>query len=94
VQTATSEEIEALKSNHDPANWIHTGMRLNHVGRSTFCDGIRVEQLNRHFDESLRQGQQTVDTLEAQIIKYEKQREQFVSYLEPPKAPDELRTKR
>ena len=69
-------------------------MRLNHVGRSTFCDGIRVEQLNRHFDESLRQGQQTVDTLEAQIIKYEKQREQFVSYLEPPKAPDELRTKR
>ena len=73
-------------------------MQLHNTGdRCLFCDGVytaeRVDRLNRHFDESLRQVQQTIDRLDTQIVKHEEQCEQFVKGLEPPKSLDEVRTK-
>jgi len=98
AQTVTSEAIEILKGNHQAAAWVQEGMQLHNAGdRCLFCDGVyteeRVDRLNRHFDESLRQGQQTIDRLDTQIVKYEEQCEQFVKGLEPPKSLDEVRTK-
>ena len=98
ARTVTSEAIDALKSNHNAAAWVQEGMQLHNAGdRCLFCDGVyteeRVDRLNRHFDESLRQVQQTIDRLDTQIVKYEEQCEQFVKGLEPPKSLDEVRTK-
>lgn len=98
AQTVTSEAIEILKGNHQAAAWVQEGMQLHNAGdRCLFCDGVyteeRVDRLNRHFDESLRQVQQTIDRLDTQIVKYEEQCEQFVKGLEPPKSLDEVRTK-
>ena len=98
ARTVTSEAIDALKSNHNAATWVQEGMQLHRAGdRCLFCDGVyteeRVDRLNRHFDESLRQVQQTIDRLDTQIVKYEEQCEQFVKGLEPPKSLDEVRTK-
>ena len=98
AQTVTSEAIETLKNNHQAAAWVQEGMQLHNAGdRCLFCDGAyteeRVDRLNRHFDESLRQVQQTIDRLDTQIVKYEEQCEQFVKGLEPPKSLDEVRTK-
>ena len=99
VQTVTSEAIETLKNNHQAAAWVQEGMQLHNAGdRCLFCDGVyteeRVDRLNRHFDESLKQVQQTIDRLDTQLVKYEEQCEQFVKGLEPPKSLDEVRTKR
>lgn len=98
AQTVSSEAIETLKTNHEAADWVQEGMQLHHAGdRCLFCEGIytkeRVDRLNRHFDESLRRVQQTIDTLNSQLIGYEKQCEQFVKGLEPSKSLDEVRTK-
>ena len=98
AQTVTSEAIEILKGNHQAAAWVQEGMQLHNAGdRCLFCDGVyteeRVDRLNRHFDESLRQVQQTIDRLDTQLVKYEEQCEQFVKGLEPPKSLDEVRTK-
>lgn len=98
AQTVTSEAIEILKGNHQAAAWVQEGMQLHNTGdRCLFCDGVytaeRVDRLNRHFDESLRQVQQTIDRLDTQIVKHEEQCEQFVKGLEPPKSLDEVRTK-
>ena len=98
ARTVTSEAIDALKSNHNAATWVQEGMQLHNAGdRCLFCDGLyteeRVDRLNRHFDESLRQVQQTIDRLNTQLVKYEEQCEQFVKGLEPPKSLDEVRTK-
>ena len=98
ARTVTSEAIDALKSNHNAATWVQEGMQLHRAGdRCLFCDGVyteeRVDRLNRHFDESLRQVQQTIDRLDTQIVIYEEQCEQFVKGLEPPKSLDEVRTK-
>lgn len=98
VQTVTSEAIETLKNNHQAAAWVQEGMQLHNAGdRCLFCDGVyteeRVDRLNRHFDESLKQVQQTIDRLDTQLVKYEEQCEQFVKGLEPPKSLDEVRTK-
>ena len=98
ARTVTSEAIDALKSNRNAAAWVQEGMQLHNAGdRCLFCDGVyteeRVDRLNRHFDESLRQVQQTIDRLDTQLVKYEEQCEQFVKGLEPPKSLDEVRTK-
>ena len=98
ARTVTSEAIDALKSNHNAATWVQEGMQLHNAGdRCLFCNGVyteeRVGRLNRHFDESLRQVQQTIDRLNTQLVKYEEQCEQFVKGLEPPKSLDEVRTK-
>ena len=98
ARTVTSEAIDALKSNRNAAAWVQEGMQLHNAGdRCLFCDGLyteeRVDRLNRHFDESLRQVQQTIDRLDTQLVKYEEQCEQFVKGLEPPKSLDEVRTK-
>lgn len=98
VQTVTSEAIETLKNNHQAAAWVQEGMQLHNPGdRCLFCDGVyteeRVDRLNRHFDESLKQVQQTIDRLDTQLVKYEERCEQFVKGLEPPKSLDEVRTK-
>ena len=98
AQTVTSEAIEILKGNHQAAAWVQEGMQLHDAGdRCLFCDGAyteeRVDRLNRHFDETLRQVQQTIDRLDTQLVKYEEQCEQFVKGLEPPKSLDEVRTK-
>ncbi len=97
-QTVISEAIEVLKSNHEAAEWVQEGMQLHHVGdRCLFCEGVyteeRVDRLNRHFDESLRQVQQKIETLDAQLIGYEQQCKQFVNSLEAPKPLDEVCTK-
>ena len=98
ARTVTSEAIDALKSNHNAAAWVQEGMQLHNAGdRCLFCDGAyteeRVDRLNRHFDKSLKQVQQTIDRLDTQLAKYEEQCEQFVKGLEPPKSLDEVRTK-
>ena len=98
AQTVTSEAIEALKTNHRAAAWVQEGMQLHLAGdQCLFCGGIyteqRVDRLNRHFDESLRRVQQTIDTLDSQLVEYEKLCEQFVKGLEPSKSLDEVRTK-
>lgn len=98
AQTVTSEAIEILKGNHQAAAWVQEGMQLHNAGdRCLFCDGVyieeRVDRLNRHFDESLKQVQQTIDSLDTQLVKYEEQCEQFVKGLEPTKSLDEVRTK-
>lgn len=98
ARTVTSEAIDALKSNHNAAAWVQEGMQLHNAGdRCLFCDGAyteeRVDRLNRHFDKSLKQVQQTIDRLDTQLVKYEEQCEQFVKGLEPPKSLDEVRTK-
>ena len=98
AQTVTSEAIEALKTNHRAAAWVQEGMQIHHAGdRCLFCEGIyteeRVDRLNRHFDESLKQVQRTIDTIDTQLIGYEDQCEQFVKGLEPSKSLDEVRTK-
>ena len=98
ARTVTSEAIDALKSNHNAAAWVQEGMQLHNArDRCLFCDGVyteeRIDRLNRHFDESLRQVQQTIDRLDTQLVKYEEQCEQFVKGLEPPKSLDEIRTK-
>ena len=98
ARTVTSEAIDALKSNRNAAAWVQEGMQLHNAGdRCLFCDGVyteeRVDRLNRHFDESLRQVQQTIDRLDTQLVKFEEQCEQFVKGLEPPKSLDEVRTK-
>lgn len=99
ARTVTSEAIDALKSNHNAAAWVQEGMQLHNAGdRCLFCDGAyteeRVDRLNRHFDESLKQVQRTIETLDAQLVGYENQCEQFGKGLEPPKSLDETRTKR
>ena len=98
AQTVTSEAIEILKGNHQAAAWVQEGMQLHNAGdRCLFCEGVyteeRIDRLNRHFDETLRQVQQTIDSLDTQLVKYEEQCEQFVKGLEPPKSLDEIRTK-
>lgn len=98
LQTVTSEAIDALKSNHQAAAWVQEGMQLHHAGdRCLFCEGIyteqRIDRLNRHFDESLKRVQQTIETLDTQLARYEEQCEQFVKSMEPPKSLDEVRTK-
>jgi hypothetical protein len=99
LQTVTSEAIDALKSNHQAAAWVQEGMQLHFPGdRCLFCEGIyteeRIDRLNRHFDESLKRVQQTIETLDTQLVGYENQCEQFGNGLEPPKSLDETRTKR
>jgi len=99
AQTVTSQAIEELKNNHEAASWVQAGIQLHRAGdRCLFCEGVyteeRVNRLNRHFDESLRRVQQTIDTLDAQIVRYEEQCQQFTNNLEPPKSLDEVRTKR
>ena len=99
LQTVTSEAIDTLKSNHQAAAWVQEGMQLHLPGdRCLFCEGIyteeRIDRLNRHFDESLRRVQQTIETLDTQLVGYENQCEQFGNGLEPPKSLDETRTKR
>lgn len=98
ARTVTSEAIDALKSNHNAATWVQEGMQLHRAGdRCLFCEGVyteeRIDRLNRHFDESLKQVQQTIETLDTQLVGYENQCEQFVKGLEPPKSLDEVRTK-
>ena len=99
AQTVTSQAIEALRNNHEAANWVQAGMQLHHAGdQCLFCEGVyteaRVDRLNRHFDESLRRIQQTINTLDTRLVEYEVQCEQFIVSLEPPKPLDEIRTKR
>ena len=99
ARTVTSEAIDALKSNHNAAAWVQEGMQLHNAGdRCLFCDGAyteeRVDRLNRHFDESLKQVQRTIEMLDTQLVGYENQCEQFGKGLEPPKSLDETRTKR
>lgn len=98
LQTVTSEAIDALKSNHQAATWVQEGMQLHRAGdRCLFCEGVyteqRIDRLNRHFDESLKKVQQTIETLDTQLVGYENQCEQFEKVLEPPKSLDEARTK-
>lgn len=98
LQTVTSEAIDALKSNHQAAAWVQEGMQLHLPGdRCLFCGGIyteqRIDRLNRHFDESLKQVQRTIETLDTQLARYEEQCEQFIKSMEPPKSLDEVRTK-
>ena len=98
TQTVTSEAIEELKNNHEAAAWVQAGMQLHHVGdRCLFCEGVyteeRIGRLSRHFDKSLRRVQQTIETLDTQLIGYEQQCEQFVNNLEAPNPLDEVRTK-
>ena len=98
AQTVTSEAIDALKSNHQAATWVQEGMQLHRAGdRCLFCEGVyteqRIDRLNRHFDESLKKVQQTIETLDTQLVGYENQCEQFEKVLEPPKSLDEARTK-
>ena len=98
AQTVTSEAIDALKSNHQAAAWVQEGMQLHRPGdRCLFCEGVyteqRIDRLNRHFDESLKRVQQTIETLGNQLVRYENQCEQFEKGLEPPKSLDEARTK-
>jgi len=99
LQTVTSEAIDALKSNHQAATWVQEGMQLHRAGdRCLFCEGVyteeRIDRLNRHFDESLKRVQQTIEALDNQLVGYENQCEQFGNGLEPPKSLDETRTKR
>ena len=99
ARTVTSEAIDALKSNHNAATWVQEGMQLHRAGdRCLFCDGVyteeRVDRLNRHFDESLKRVQKTIETLDTQLATYEEQCERFVRGLEPPRSLDEARTKR
>ncbi|WP_299060138.1 AAA family ATPase [uncultured Actinomyces sp.] len=99
LQTVTSEAIDALKSNHQAATWVQEGMQLHRAGdRCLFCEGVyteeRIDRLNRHFDESLKRVQQTIEALDNQLVGYENQCEQFGKGLEPPKSLDETRTKR
>ena len=98
AQTVTSEAIDALKSNHQAAAWVQEGMQLHLPGdRCLFCEGIyteeRIDRLNRHFDESLKQVQRTIKTLDTQLVGYENQCDQFEKVLDPPKSLDEARTK-
>lgn len=98
AQTVTSEAIDALKSNHQAATWVQEGMQLHRAGdRCLFCEGVyteqRIDRLNRHFDESLKKVQQTIETLDTQLVGHENQCEQFEKVLEPPKSLDEARTK-
>ena len=98
AQTVTSEAIDALKSNHQAAAWVQEGMQLHLPGdRCLFCEGIyteeRIDRLNRHFDESLKQVQRTIKTLDTQLVGYENQCDQFEKVLDPPKSFDEARTK-
>lgn len=98
AQTVISEAIETLKSNHEAAKWVQVGMQLHRAGdRCLFCEGVyteeRVDRLSRHFDESLRRVQQAIEILNRRIDEYEKQCEQFIESLEPPKPLDEIRTK-
>ena len=99
ARTVTSEAIDSLKSNHNAATWVQEGMQLHRAGdRCLFCEGVyteeRIDRLNRHFDESLKQVQRTIETLDTQLIGHENQCEQFGKGLEPPKSLDEARTKR
>ena len=99
ARTVTSEAIDALKSNHNAAAWVQEGMQLHNAGdRCLFCDGVyteeRVDRLNRHFDESLKRVQQTIDTIDTQLIGHENRCEQFASGMEPPRLLDDARTKR
>ena len=99
AQTVTSEAIDGLKKDHKAATWVQEGMQLHRAGdRCLFCEGVyteeRIDRLNRHFDESLKQVQRTIDTIDTQLVGYENQCEQFEKGLEPPKSLDETRTKR
>ena len=99
AQTVTSEAIDALKSNLHAAAWVQEGMQLHRAGdRCLFCEGVyteeRIDRLNRHFDESLKRVQKTIETLDTQLATYEEQCERFVRGLEPPRSLDEARTKR
>ena len=98
AQTVTSEAIEALKNNHAAATWVQKGMQIHNAGdQCLFCEGVytaeRVSRLNRHFDESMIQIQQNIDTLDTQISKYEEQCEQFATFLHPPRSLNNERTK-
>ena len=99
ARTVTSEAIESLKSNLHAAAWVQEGMQLHRAGdRCLFCEGVyteeRIDRLNRHFDESLKRVQKTIETLDTQLATYEEQCERFVRGLEPPRSLDEARTKR
>ena len=99
ARTVTSEAIDALKSNLHAAAWVQEGMQLHRAGdRCLFCEGVyteeRIDRLNRHFDESLKRVQKTIETLDTQLATYEEQCERFVRGLEPPRSLDEARTKR
>ena len=99
ARTVTSEAIDSLKSNHNAATWVQEGMQLHRAGdRCLFCEGVyteeRIDRLNRHFDESLKQVQRTIETLDTQLIGYYKQCEQFAAGMEPPRLLDDARTKR
>lgn len=98
ARTVTSEAIELLRSNHEGAKWVQEGMRLHQAGdRCLFCEGVyteqRVDRLNRHFDESLKQAQREIEALDARIVEYEKQCNHYEQSLVPPGALDEGRTK-
>lgn len=98
ARTVTSEAIELLRNNHEGAKWVQEGMRLHQAGdRCLFCEGVyteqRVDRLNRHFDESLKQAQREIEALDARIVEYEKQCNHYEQSLVPPGALDEGRTK-
>lgn len=98
ARTVTSEAIELLRSNHEGAKWVQEGMRLHQAGdRCLFCEGVyteqRVDRLNRHFDESLKQAQREIEALDARIVEYEEKCNHYEQSLVPPGALDEGRTK-
>lgn len=98
ARTVTSEAIELLRSNHEGAKWVQEGMRLHQAGdRCLFCEGVyteqRVDRLNRHFDESLKQAQREIEALDGRIVEYEEQCDQYEQSLIPSRALDEGRTK-
>lgn len=98
ARTVTSEAIELLRSNHEGAKWVQEGMQLHQVGdRCLFCEGVyteqRVNRLNRHFDESLKQVQREIGALDARIVEYEERCNRYEQFLVPSRALDEGRTK-
>ena len=98
ARTVTSEAIELLRSNHEGAKWVQEGMRLHQAGdRCLFCEGVyteqRVDRLNRHFDESLKQAQREIEALDDRIVEYEEKCNHYEQSLVPPGALDEGRTK-
>lgn len=98
ARTVTSEAIELLRNNHEGAKWVQEGMQLHQADdRCLFCEGVyteqRVDRLNRHFDESLKQAQREIEALDVRIAKYEGQCNHYEQSLVPPGALDEGRTK-
>ena len=59
MQTATAQVIESLNARRELADWAQAGLALHQVGDNcAFCGAdvtaARVEQLNKHFDDSVR----------------------------------------